>query len=135
MRKEDLEQYQFLLKEIHELKRKKNEIKNDMVMDTVKSSNAEFPYQEMTISISGAPSYDFRKKLDCVINHRLERADRMRMEIEEFISTIEDSRIRLIFEKRYIYGWSWQKISRFMGSADESYARKIHERYLEKHKK
>ncbi|WP_316716378.1 hypothetical protein [Peptoniphilus harei] len=38
---------------------------------------------------------------------RIKRCKKLRLEIEDFIEGIEDSRIRLIFELRYIHGKSW----------------------------
>ena len=53
------------------------------------------------------------------------------MQIQYFIANIEDSRTRLVFELRYIKGKSWVYISNNLGSSNESYARMIHNRYLE----
>lgn len=61
---------------------------------------------------------------------RIRRCKKLRLEIEEFIEGIEDSRTRLIFELRYIHGKSWVYISNKLGSSNESYARKSHDRYL-----
>ncbi len=49
--------------------------------------------------------------------------------MHQFIYGIEDSRTRLVFELRYIEGWSWKKVSMYMESMNESYVRKIHERF------
>lgn len=52
------------------------------------------------------------------------------MQIQYFIANIEDSRTRLVFELRYIEGKSWVYISKQLGSSNESYARKSHDRYI-----
>ncbi len=52
------------------------------------------------------------------------------MQIQDFIANIEYSRTRLVFELRYIEGKSRVYISKQLGSSNESYARMIHNRYL-----
>ena len=56
----------------------------------------------------------------------------MKLEIEEFISSIPDSRTRRVFQYRYIDNLNWYQIARRLGKYDESYPRKvIHDKYLE----
>lgn len=136
MRKDQLLQYRSLVKEIKELNKrieKLREKSKTVVSDKVKGSNIEYPYQELDIRIYGVSNEkEHLEKLEQILNRRLGSCNRLRIQIEDYISGIKDSRIRLIFEKRYLQGWSWQKISIFLGSNDESYARKIHDRYLNK---
>ncbi|MDY3118198.1 MAG: hypothetical protein SOW18_01520 [Peptoniphilus sp.] len=101
-------------------------------VDRVQASNAEFPYQEIHVKIEGVKDTLATQALKSMLHERRMRCLKMTVEIERFIASIEDSRIRMVFERRYISGWSWQKIARSMGSADESYARKLVDRYLEK---
>lgn len=129
MDKETLENYRYLKKEIRQLERRISRLRTPL-SDAVRASNTEFPYQEIHIRIEGE---DPRKSsLELILQKRLDACVDKVIEIERFISSIEDSRTRMIFQRRYVDGWSWQKISMRMGSMDESYARKICERALEK---
>lgn len=124
---ETLKEYRYLKREIKSLQ-KRIEHLNSTLTDRVRASNSEFPYQEIHIQIEGE---DPRKSsLELILQKRLDACVDKVIEIECFISSIEDSRTRMIFQRRYVDGWSWAKISRSLGSMDESYARKIHERYI-----
>lgn len=124
---EMLKEYRYLKREIKNLQERIKLLKPS-VSDTVRASNTEFPYQEIHIQIEGE---DPRKSsLELILQKRLDACVDKVIEIERFISSIEDSRIRMIFQRRYVDGWSWEKISMSMGSGSESYARMIHNRYL-----
>lgn len=124
-----LKEYRYLKREIKSLQ-KRIEHLNSTLTDRVRASNSEFPYQEIHIQIEGE---DPRKNsLERILQKRLDVCVDKVIEIERFISSIEDSRTRMIFQRRYVDGWSWQKISMSMGSTDESYARKLVERHLKK---
>lgn len=130
MDKETLENYRYLKKEIRQLERRISRLHTPL-SDRVTASNAEFPYQPIHVRIEGV---DIKKQaLEEILRKRLAACLDETIRIEDFISSIDDSRTRMIFQKRYIDGWSWLKISRSMGSMDESYARKIHNRFTENH--
>ena len=122
-----LKEYRYLKREIKSLQKRINHL-NSTLTDRVRASNSEFPYQEIHIRIEGD---DPRKSsLELILQKRLDACVDKVIEIERFISSIKDSRTRIIFQRRYVDGWSWAKISMSMGSMDESYARKIVERYI-----
>lgn len=124
---ETLKEYRYLKREIKSLEERIKLLK-PTVSDTVRASNTEFPYQEIHIRIEGE---DPRKgSLELILEKRLDACVDKVIEIERFISSIEDSRTRMIFQRRYVDGWSWQKISMSMGSGSEAYARMIHNRYI-----
>lgn len=50
--------------------------------------------------------------------------------LENFISGIDDSQMRLILSLRYINGLSWQQVAFSIGEYDESYPRKKHNKFL-----
>ena len=52
--------------------------------------------------------------------------------VEGFIRQIEDSMTRRAFRLRYLDGLSWEQIARRMGYANDSGARMLCRRYLEK---
>ncbi|WP_322622203.1 hypothetical protein [Aedoeadaptatus coxii] len=126
---ETLKEYRYLKREIKSLQERIKLLK-PAVFDTVRASNTEFPYQEIHIQIEGE---DPRKSsLELILQKRLDACVDKVIEIERFISSIEDSRTRMIFQRRYVDGWSWQKISMSMRGGSEAYARMICERYFKK---
>lgn len=130
MDKKVLSQYMALLKEIDDLSLKIKNCKDEIVSDSVKGSNANFPYQETTTQIIGITENKHRRKLYKILNKRLEKSKNLKLEIENYITGINDSQMRYIFEKRYIDGLDWLSISQELGSRHESYARNLHDRYL-----
>ena len=71
-------------------------------------------------------------KLNNILNERYEKDLELQIEIEEFISNIEDSKLRQIFEYRYIDGFSWIQIQTILKFKHEDTARKKHDRYIGK---
>lgn len=131
MDKDKLAQYLVLQKEINDIQDKIKNSKDIIVTDMVQASNPDFPYQEIHREIKGiAADNKAKRRLYRILKDRLEKARSAKYEIEEFINSIDDSYVRYIFEKRYIDGWSWVKISHELGSLHESYARKIHDRWI-----
>ncbi len=128
MDKKTLRQYMDLIKEIQELEKRIN--KREIVRDSVRASNPHFPYQSMVVQLEGVEEDKIIEKRLSILNKRKAKCEKMKLKIEKFIANISDSRTRRIFELRYFYGYSWEKISRTLGSCNESYARKIHDRFL-----
>lgn len=92
-----------------------------------------------TIKIEGFPSLDYEKKKAALKRYKakLEILDQELLEklteIEEYIESIDDSRIRRIMRYRYIDDLTWQQIAHRMGkhhTADG--CRMAHDRFLEK---
>lgn len=54
------------------------------------------------------------------------------VEIEKFIKNIHKSKMRQIFEHKYIDGMSWVQIQLAMGYKNEDGPRKAHDRFLAK---
>ena len=52
------------------------------------------------------------------------------MGIQEWINGLPKSEQRIIFDKRYIEGYTFDEIARFLGYGNESSVRKIHEQTL-----
>lgn len=130
MDKKQLAQYMVLKLEIDDLEEKLSKIENKFVMDKVQASAIEYPYNPYSLKISGIEEDAYTEKLKLRLRRRIRKCKSVRLEIEEFIEGIEDSRTRLVFQLRYIEGKSWVYISRQLGSSNESYARMIHNRYL-----
>lgn len=72
------------------------------------------------------------KKLEKILQERYDKLLDMQTEIETYISSIERSDIRQIFEHRYIDDMSWVQIQMAMGYKHEDTARRKHDRFLEK---
>lgn len=130
MTKKELLQYRYLLIEIKELENKIKNYEGKIVTDKVQSSQREFPYTQYELKIQGVEDSLYIKKLREKLFYRIEKCKKLKVDIENFINNIEDSRTRLVFQLRYVEGWSWLKISLKLGSHDESYSRKIHNRFL-----
>lgn len=138
MTKKELSQLKYLNREIELLKKQIEEaeyaIKMYTVSDMVSGSNPVWPYQLRTFHIEGVdiPEYEMRvKRLRNKLKRRLEELLEKREELEEYISKIEDSELRMIFTLRYINGLSWRQIAEHLGVAgDGSTERKKHDRFL-----
>lgn len=130
MTKEQLGQYKTLCMEIKELENRLNNLKIQEVTDKVITSASDFPYNQYQLKIQGYEDDKYIEKIRARLIRRIRRCKKLRLEIEDFIEGIDDSRTRLVFQLRYIEGKSWVYISRQLGSSNESYARMIHNRYL-----
>ncbi len=124
MDRETLRQYKDLKKEIEDLKERIR--REGVAKDTVRGSSPHFPYTEYVVTVEGIS--ETRE----ILEKRKRRAERMTREIDRFILAIPDAKTRRIFEWRYIRGKSWAEVSRILGYYSEDYARKVHDRYLEK---
>lgn len=132
MTKEQLGQYKCLCTEIKELENRLNNLKRQEVTDKVLASASDFPYNQYELKIMGYEDDKYIEKIKTRLIRRIRRCKKLRLEIEEFIDGIEDSRTRLVFQLRYIEGKSWVYISKQLGSSNESYARMIHNRFLDR---
>lgn len=131
--KDQLSQYHCLKREIKLLSERLDNLDAE-VTDTVVGSNSSFPFQKMHITIRGRETQsDYTTALKKLLTQRLNKSVESLYKIESFISTIEDDRVRYVFTRRYIDKSSWKRISGEMGSNDESYARKIHDRYIKRY--
>lgn len=133
MNKKELKQFQDLNREIERLYKRIARLEAGCVeSDIVTGSNSSFPFQQIAFHIEGIFDNSSRiKKLRKILGTRAAKANDLRLEIEEWIANIPDSRTRQVFEMRYIENRSWVYISRKFGSCNESYARKLHDRFLE----
>ena len=135
--KELLKQYNDLQKEIKELEQRIERVKNkkiQVVSDTVKGS-PYFPYNDRTFIVTGIEvdkKEQTLERLNSILCKRRAKCTELKLQIEEFINTIPDSRTRRVFSLRYIDGLNWLQIARKIERYDESYPRKvIHDKYLE----
>ena len=140
MTKELLNNYRYLDEVI-----KKDEAKLQYYKDNppsayvgkVQASNKEFPYQRTSVEVSGCEIKDRRawkqKQYELITKLHNERAEleQMKLEIDIFLTTIFDSRDRLIFEYLYRDGMTQQEVADKL-FLDRSTVSKIVDRYTEK---
>mgnify|MGYP001861034113 CR=1 FL=1 len=132
--KSKLSQLNDLRIEISELQFKIEKLeKKGIVIGNVEASYKKPPYTKHNISIEASdPRYinkmnDLKQTLQLRLNNLLE----LQNEIEKFISGLPTSRLRRIFELRYINQFSWQKIAYTIGGyATKDSVRKEHDRFL-----
>ncbi|MHB9947479.1 hypothetical protein CF055_00045 [Clostridium botulinum] len=135
-----LKQYNDLKVEISELENRIERLENKKIkikQDSVKGSSNVFPYTERKFTIEGYnyPEADKKEerliKLNNLLSKRKNKCEDMKLQIEEFINTIPDSKTRRVFQYRYIDNLSWQAIAARIGKCHESYPRRdIHDKYL-----
>lgn len=101
----------------------------------VQSSNKEFPYQRTSVEVSGCEVKDRRawkqKQWELIAklhNERIE-LEQMKMEVDIFLTTIFDSRDRLIFEYLYRDGMTQQEVADKL-FLERSTVSKVVDRYL-----
>ncbi len=136
MTRKDLSDFKHLKTEIERLKREIDDLEYEYVSDTVKGSSKHFPYIQHTITITGADTEGRAQKVRR-LKAKLERrkADLLdkRLEIEEFIETIDDSYIRQIIELRCIDGLDWGQVAASMGEGYTSSSIKMaYHRFIQK---
>jgi DNA-directed RNA polymerase specialized sigma24 family protein len=141
MTKEELGQLTSLKAEIHDIQRKITELdsrETPMVQDKVRSSGKEWPYIDGHTTIYGVDEYEAhrmrakRMELMSTLKARLAKAEALEAGIEEYISTIEDSRVRRMIEYRYVRGYTSENVGRLM-HCDRTTVEKTIKRYLKDH--
>lgn len=136
---EKLEQYRALADEISDLEQRRRKAArraNIIVSDTVRGSSDAWPYGARTVRITGVAARHVRsiQRIDLLRRRRQMAAKALLSEIEAFLGTIGDARIRRMIEMHYIQGQTWRQVAgRVYGSpAYEDAARKATKRFLEK---
>ena len=131
MTKNELVQYCDLKEEIKRLEERIDRLKqqSEMVADVVQNG-----YKGRAV-IRGIDLIRKQKleRLNNILNERYEKCLQTQIEIEEFISNIDDSKLRQIFEYRYIDGFSWIQIGHIKSSTTDA-VRMLHDRYIDKMK-
>lgn len=147
MNKKILIQYADLQEEIKDLRKRiektKYQIaqikKQGIVSDTVRGSRQDGTIG--LIKITGFPDRDYHKRKS-TLNRQLmllqEKEDELlelTNEVELYIESIEDSRIRRIFRYRYLDDMSWTRVAMMMGGDNTADScRMAHNNFFEKEK-
>lgn len=138
MTTEKLENYRALADEVKDLEERRKRLSSGLhpVQDTVKGSSPTFPYVEHTIQIGGISrrQEEAMRKVDRLQRERLEMAHETLAEIEEFLSGIQDAKVRRMIELRYVEGLTWRQVAKRMYGSPyfEDTARMRVKRFLEK---
>ncbi len=139
MKREEMEQLNNLRKEIAELEKAINRIRQqceETITDKVRASGSEFPYINGYKRVSGISmsSEERKKKMlrqkQQLLNDRKTKAEHEELKITEYINSVQDSRVRRIMQYRYIDGYTWDRIGEIM-NYDKSYPQKLLSKYLD----
>ena len=134
--KTELSQYNDIKKEIKELEAKIEKIKKtDKTVDVVEGSSDKFPFVKKHFKIEHIDKVknDTLKMYYSILQNRYDRLLEVQTRLEVFIDEIPTSRLRRIFEYRYIEQFSWIKVARLIGgNATVDSIRKEHDRFLQK---
>lgn len=122
MTKEDLGQYKSLKREIESLEKKLDKLYDKsldvpVVVGKVSASSKDFPYTPYRVGVlmDDPEVADDLNRLIRIREQRLEKCRKLLREIEEYISEIEDSETRMIFQYRFIEGMKLIDISSEVG--------------------
>lgn len=139
---EVLSQYSNIKKEIDELqqkiKRLENEIdkieQGEMVIDTVSGGSGGAQHYK----IEGVPLPEYSRKKTLLYSRKttlqlleddlLEKTNA----VEEFIASVDDSRMRRIINLRFLEGKTWQQIATIIGGNTEGSVKMAFQRFIEK---
>ena len=132
MDKKKLRQYKALQKEIPDLKKKLDKLyarslNIPTVLGKVTGSGENFPYIEerITVQMDEPKEAEQLNKQIRINEERLRKAESDKTEIEEFISGINDSMDRQIFEISYIEGKKQREVAKELGYTEGRISQKI----------
>ncbi|MCI5639534.1 MAG: helix-turn-helix domain-containing protein [Lachnospiraceae bacterium] len=138
MTKETLKQYRFLAELIQRDEEKLQHYKDnppEAYLGKVQSSNKQFPYQRTSVTVSGSDVKDRKywkdKQYELIVklhNERIE-LEKLQLEVDVFLTTIFNSRDRMIFEYLYRDGMTQQEVAKKM-FLERSTVSKVVDRYL-----
>ena len=136
MNKQELSQLKHIQGEINLLEKAIAKIDYEYVTDGVKGSSKHFPFIEHNIMITGADVKGHNRKarrLKAQLEQRKDDLLNKRVEIEEFIDTIDDSFIRQIIALRYISGFQWEQVAASLGAGyTTDCIKRQYERFMKK---
>ena len=145
MDKDILVQYTDLQEEIRDIRRRAERARGQMerletegtVLDAVKGTRQDGTFG--SIRIEGFPYADYEKRRRSLQSYLLKLAEmeekllELTNQAEEYINSIEDSRMRRIVQYRILDGLSWYEVAdRIGGRATSEGCRKYCDRFVEK---
>ena len=134
--KNKLEQLYDTRKEISEIEAKLDKIEKEGIkIASVQASYKRPPFTKHDIIVE-AQAPETKEKINyykSILQGRLEKLLEIQTEVEEYIAELPTSRLRRIFELKYIEQYAWRKIAYIMGNgATEESIKKEHNRHLKK---
>lgn len=112
-----------------ELKTLQKHSKKKTLSDCVMGSKVSYPYTLQSILVAGTDEH--MVQYDRTLANREERIIKEIQEIEVWIDTVDDPRIRAIVQLRFIEERTWRQIPRLMGlDGNGSTEQKALQRYL-----
>ncbi len=108
---------------------------HEIISDSVESTTKYFPIVPTRLKIQGLDQKAIKKieYYKSLLEDRHSKLLNIQIQVEEFIDKLPTSRLRRIFNYRYIEQYPWIKIAALIGkNATEDSIRKEHDRYLEK---
>lgn len=105
MTKELLEQYPDICAELADLER----AARTPVGDVVSGSDSDYPYTQHPMTVRGLPPVSPETRA------RIEALKRQKTEIEQFVFTLPNAKVRRIVTLRAINGLSWKSVAAHMG--------------------
>lgn len=136
--KECLVQFCDIELEIKDLQEKIKKLEprcNETISDSVETTTKTFPVIMTHYKIFGNDKKLLNKLeyLKGLLEERYNKQVDLHIKLEEFINNMPTSRLRRIFEYRYINQYSWAKVAILIGGdSTEGSIRKEHDRYLKK---
>lgn len=140
--KDILSQYSDIQEEIKEVRKKIEKLETDIekiesgetVIDTVSGGNGGIQH----FKIEGVPCLEYGRKktllyarkatLQLLEDDLLEKTN----EVEEFIASVDDSRMRRIINLRFLENKTWIQIAHIIGGNSESSVKMAFQRFIEK---
>ena len=141
MNKKDFEDYQKIglrISSLNDRIEKLEEMAAQYEYGAVKGSNPDFPYQPMSFHVSGYNIREDEKKRNRIQNLKIQlekeiqKEETKRLEIEEFINSIEDRTDNLIFTYYYLDKMSQEEIARKLHVDRSRVSRRISKYFGEK---
>ena len=139
MTEKELKEYKSLCKEIEDLDKRIQKIEEkevDIVAGKVKGSMKDFPYIETRIGVQTYTQEhaEAENEIFRIYQDRIAKAEKKKLEIEQYIDSIEDSQLRLIFQYRYIDGMKQREIARKVNLDRSRISRKVSDYLKNAHK-
>lgn len=99
----------------------------DVVATKVKGSSKNFPYlsEGMNVQISDPRQVEESERKKRKWKKEIERLEKIKSEIEEYVEEIEDDFTRRIFEARYIEGKKQREVANIFDVDQSTVSRKI----------
>ena len=129
MIKKELETIKYLDAEIEacQMALERLEKQTETVSDKVKASNPVFPYQQISVNVSGETStLETRmEKQKRILLDTIDKRNATMTRLINDINQVEDPEIRTILIQRYVNGLTYEKIGQMMNLERSSVCKKI----------